>query len=286
MTVQELMKNVESQHKIIKDIYDRGGEPVAELKRISRYCLLLISEVAVHEYGSVGSKNYVCYYNKAHSRPVATDLFIRDHTEFEYLWDSFFSGIDGHRHTSDLSVVDIDRVLYTAIMSFAICYDLWKSQSRKTPGTHFEILLGSALSKFLPRYNRGKHILLPNAEKLSTDICFSGNSGVYVFPAKTTTRERIVQPYAHQRILDSLSPGRYKSILLCVSETQRDNDKSKVNDICVPGTIKLYQAHLAAMTGIYYLDPPARYLSNDILELVNVGSIGQFLKFDLCRIVE
>lgn len=279
------MINIEVKHKKIKEKYDKGMLPLDELKDITRYCLLLISETAVHEYGRVGIKNYVCYFNNLYSRPVATELFIWDHEEFEYFWDLFISSIDGSSFTSSLGVRDIDRVLYTAIMSFAICFDIWKNQSRKTPGTHFEVLLGSILSLFLQGYARRKHIILPDNVQLSTDICFSSDDKTLVFPAKTTTRERIVQPYAHQRILDSLSPGTYKSILLCVSETQRDNKNNRVNDICVPGTIKLYQAHLAHMSGIYYLDPPIRYLNEDILGLVNVSSIGQFLKYDLAKVI-
>ncbi|WP_039925410.1 hypothetical protein [Alishewanella aestuarii] len=277
---------VEEKHEKIKKLYDSGLSPLDEISEIASQCLKLIANLKFDDYGSVGNKNYICYHELIYSRPIATELFISDPEEFEASWLDFIEKIDSENCSCQLEVLNIDRIIYTAIMSFAICYDIWKNSSRKTPGTHFEILLGSIFSRFFINHNRGKHISLPDGESLSTDICFSNKNEIFVFPAKTTTRERIVQPYAHQRILDSISPGQYRSILLCVSETQRDNKKKKVNDICVPGTIKLYQEHLSKLTGIYYLDPPVRYLSQDILKLVKVGSIGELLKSDLSNIIK
>ena len=90
-------------------------------------------------------------------------------------------------------------------MSFSSCYDLWKPGSRKTPGTLFEILLGSITAKFLTAYTRTKFISLPKTgESVSTDIVFDLNEKGIVMPVKITTRERIVQPYEHQKILDSV----------------------------------------------------------------------------------
>lgn len=135
----------------------------------------------------------------------------------------------------------------------------------------------------LPEYTRSKHVRIPNGnETISTDIVFEAVNRVkLVIPAKITTRERIVQPYAHQRILDSVfGAGMYKSILLCVSETQREKEE-RVNDICVPGTIALYQKHLAALTAIYYLDPPARYLDSSVCDLVPVRRLSELFCSDL-----
>jgi hypothetical protein len=107
-----------------------------------------------------------------------------------------------------------------------------------------------------------------------------------VFPVKITTRERIVQPFAHQRILDSVfGEGQYKSVLVCVSETQRDKENN-VKEICVPGTIRLFQKHLARLSGIYYLDPPERYLNADLQEVISVGTLGQLLTSTLPELIQ
>lgn len=61
---------------------------------------------------------------------------------------------------------------------------------------------------------------------------------------------------------------------------QRDEENG-ANEICVPGTIRLFQKHLAQLTGIYYLDPPARYLDPDVTSVVRVDYLGVFFAQDL-----
>ena len=149
-------------------------------------------------------------------------------------------------------------------------------------------MLGSLLAAVLPEHKRVKHIPLagleddPSGESVSTDIVFQKGTeqAGLVIPAKITTRERIVQVYAHQRILDSVYPGAYKTTLIAVSETQRQA-RGGVNDICVPGTLKLFQRHLAPISGIYYIDPPARYLSPDLTRIVKVSDLQTLLREDL-----
>ena len=107
-----------------------------------------------------------------------------------------------------------------------------------------------------------------------------------VVPVKITTRERIVQPFAHQRILDSVfGEHRFRSVLVCVSEMQRKRDEG-ANAICVPGTIRLYQRHLAALSGLYYLDPPHRYLQPDVTAHVAVRTLGCLLADDLPSLLD
>ena len=281
------MNQIEVSHKAVKRAYDQGGSPLDALRDISCLALNKLAATRTIDYKH-GAKIYSSFSNGTTiSRPILTSLFVRDNAEFQRLWGRFVSSIYGERHVSSMAANNIDRVLYTAIMAFAACYDIWKPKSRKTPGTHFEVLLGSVLSQFLPNLIRTKFITLPGQdEKVSTDIVFGSETGGLVIPAKITTRERIVQPYAHQRILDSVFPdGRYKSVLMCVSETQRNDDDNHVNDICVPGTVRLFQAHLASLAGIYYLDPPARYLQPDVAAVVRVASYSTLLREDLPGLV-
>lgn len=285
-----MIDSIAAEHIALKKQYDSGGSPLVELSTITISCLDLISDaLSKLQYGRSDDKNYVVYTDATEkSRPVNRDLFIESGTTFAFLWRRFMGSIDPIQHSSSLDSASINKLLYTVITSFAICIDIWKPKSRKTPGTHFEVLLGSVISQFLPEHTRTKFIELPGQdEKVSTDIVFDlGGTGI-VIPAKITTRERIVQPYAHQRILDSIfGEARYKSILLCVSETQRDDKKIWVNDICVPGTVKLFQTHLSKLGGLYYLDPPSRYLHSDISTLINVGEYGEFLKTKLASCVD
>lgn len=281
------MKQIEVSHKAIKRKYDIGLSPLEEIREITVLALLKLGVTGTVSY-THGSKIYTSFQQGINlSRPILTSLFIRDADDFRRLWDLFIASIDGECHISTMVANDIDRVLYTSVMSFAACYDIWKPKSRKTPGTHFELLLGSVLAQFMPELARTKFIALPGQdEKVSTDIVFGSEIGGLVIPAKITTRERIVQPYAHQRILDSVFPdGRYKSVLMCVSETQRDDDNTKVNDICVPGTVRLFQTHLASLSGIYYIDPPARYLHQDVAAVVRVSTYSALLREDLPKLI-
>ena len=282
------MNQIEVTHKALKRNYDSGGSPLDALRDIACLGIEKLATISTIDYGRIANKSYFAFSNNhALSRPIRTSLFIQDSTQFRTLWSQFINSIEVERHVSTMCANDIDRVLYTAIMSFAACFDIWKPKSRKTPGTHFEVLLGSVLTLFLPNLARSKFISLPEQdEKVSTDIVFGNEIGGIVIPAKITTRERIVQPYAHQRILDSIFPdGRYKSVLMCVSETQRDDDDVAVNEICVPGTVRLFQTHLSSLSGIYYLDPPARYMAADVATLVRVGSYSTLLREDLPSIV-
>jgi len=283
------MRHIAAQHKSLKKTYDGGGSPLEGLRDLSAYCIrLLHSDTQTLKYDRKDEKEYFVFEGENKSRPINERLWIPDTEKFSSYWDSLLNSFDEEEFTSTLGAETINRTIYTAIISFAACYDVWKNKSRKTPGTHFEVLLGSILSQFLPGFTRAKFVPIPNqSEKISTDIVFDNGEIGFIIPAKITTRERIVQPYAHQRILDSVfGSERYKSILLCVSETQRDDDNQLVNDICVPGTVKLYQAHLSSLSGIYYLDPPTRYCAPDITELVAVSDYGQLLTQGFKSLVE
>jgi hypothetical protein len=191
----------------------------------------------------------------------------------------------------------VNRTVYTAVTAFSVCFDLWKPKSRKTPGTFFEVFVGSTCRLRFPDYELTKHIAIgdpdvPADEDLapiedpegreeeravqgnfvSTDLVIrrpDADRGAVV-PLKITTRERIVQPFAHQRILDSAFPGRYASFIACISEVQRDDKTQTVKQICVPGTIALFQKHLAKVAGLYYCDVPQRYSRQDFTQLIPV----------------
>jgi hypothetical protein len=128
--------------------------------------------------------------------------------------------------------------------------------------------------------------LAADMSSVATDIVFEYCGKGVVIPAKITTRERIVQPFAHQKILDGVfGVGRYISLLICVSETQRSDKDGRVNEICVPGTITLFQKHLAQLNGIYYLDPPQRYLALNAKNIVSVQSLGFLFAEGLANIL-
>lgn len=266
-----------------KAIYDSGGCPIKDIGATSVAAIAKIQSDTTNRFlDTLNSKQYNLFAaNGKLSRPYLPSQYIASPQDFELAWNSLISAIDPIARTINLPSSGINNTLYSAITAFSCCYDLWNPGARKTPGTFFEILLGAVLEKILPTCIRTKHISIPNQpESISTDIVFQDplSARSLVIPAKITTRERIVQPFAHQRILDSVfGQDTYGSVLMCVSEMQRAGDDG-ANEICVPGTIRLFQNHLASMDGIYYLDPPNRYLQQDITSIISVGSIGDFIK--------
>lgn len=273
-----------------KKAYDRKRDPSDVVGKLSKVALTVLGQASTSLLPTVsaGGKRYSIYRaGKSLSRPFLSELFIADPDEFESEWVQLLAACRPQTHRIELPSKDVNRIVYTAATSFCLCFDLWKPKSRKSPGTQFEILLGSLLSRLLPTHVRSKHVSLPQeAESVATDIVMADpvENRALVFPAKITTRERIVQPFAHQRILDSVfGEGRYRSVIVCVSEMQRDGERG-ANEVCVPGTIRLFQKHLAAVAGIYYLDPPHRYLQPDLTSVVRVGSVGELLTTDLAAL--
>ena len=234
------------------------------------------------------------------SRPVRPDLFIYNRANLSDMQSRMITELrNDTADWNDDAVRLASSVIYTSVMSFACCIDLWKRGSRKTPGTFFEIYFAglipdvfsdATLSKSitLPRISGAKEDKSEEAEgegddksSISTDLVIARpkfNKKI-VIPLKITTRERIVQPFAHQRILDSIfGDGRYSSFLTCVSETQLDHKTQSVKQICVPTTMKLYQKYLAEISGLYYCDVPQRYGAADVASILPVKEIGEIFR--------
>lgn len=260
-------------------------------------------------YGQYAGKPPVDYYvfsgNQSVSRPVRPDLYIVEPDRFRQEFESLIANLRRDPVVwGDAAMGVANRVIYTSVMSVACCYDVWQRGSRKTPGTVFEILMAALLQTMLADANFSKHIplaaILAEAEggaavrelaepappedaegpgSVATDLVIKNSIsdvGGIVIPLKITTRERIVQPFAHQRILDSaFGKGAFKSLLVCISETQLDEKTQSVKQVCVPGTVKLFQKHLAPMYGLYYCDIPQRYAAGDMERVLPVKPIGR-----------
>jgi hypothetical protein len=191
------------------------------------------------------------------SRPIRSDLFMTDPDEFEAEWSSLclkaFQGVGQLQH------VNLSSLLYTCVLAVASYFDVF-APSKKPPGTFLEIMVGSFASRISGLERQNSVQLHKEKYDLSLDIVIKLGSGGLVFPCKVTSRERIIQVFAHQRILDSaFGVGTYRSMLIGVSENQLDKKGETVKDICIPDKMAVYQKYLAKLEGLYYLDPPAAY---------------------------
>src|SRR5262249_29597810 len=156
------------------------------------------------------------------------------------------------------------RTLYTLAMSFCAANDVIKGGDKKTPATYFEILIGHIFAAHLGVNPKSSIEVLNKDMKgsLPTDFIFDLGAKKTKFhvPIKTSTRERVIQVWAHQRVLDGIyGVGRYKGILACLTETKLDSAKLEVVEICLPDQWRVYQMFIAQMTRVYYLDVPEKY---------------------------
>jgi hypothetical protein len=88
-----------------------------------------------------------------------------------------------------------------------------------------------------------------------------------------------VQAWVHQLVLERIfGAGQYRGVLVVASETKRDTRTGEVIEICVPRQLQLFQARVAEMSRVYYLDPPRVYLDlANVYPRVEVRTFGQAL---------
>lgn len=180
------------------------------------------------------------------------------------------------------SADEITKACYTIAISFCCSIDMLKNNDQKTPGTFFEYLMGHLIAvKFNVLPSKQLDVLnLDMRATLPTDFIFDlgENRPKFHVPVKTSTRERVVQVWAHQRVLDGVyGTGRFLGLLACLSETKVDHRTHEVTEICLPDQWRVYQLFIAQLKRIYYLDIPQKYDHlNTVFPPINVKPFGEF----------
>lgn len=238
---------------------DLGGLAVARL----------ISEMALHARemlqraervqltSRVEGKRYFGFRREEQSRPINESLYVEDEREFSQLLRGFRSGFRGAIGE------DIVRSTYTIAYSLFAANDSYEV-GRKASATFFEILIGHIVAQVLGVSPRKKVQVPESGADLPTDYVFDpgAKSRKIHLPIKTSTRERAVQAWVHQLVLDRIfGTGVYRGVLIVASETKRDSKTGEVIEICVPRQLQMFQSRVAEISRIYYLDPPQVYLA-------------------------
>jgi hypothetical protein len=176
----------------------------------------------------------------------------------------------------------LTRTIYSAAISFCVVIDLTRKGDQKTPGTYFEYLIGHLFASRLA-VNPTTRLPVLNLDMdttLPTDYVFDLGSGKPKFhlPIKTSTRERVIQVWAHQRVLDGVyGTGRFLGTPVILAETKTDQRTRKVTDICLPLQWRLYQMHISQLKRVYYLDVPAAYAAlTGVFPPIHVTPFGRF----------
>ncbi|MFC1799299.1 hypothetical protein ACFL2Z_00090 [Candidatus Eisenbacteria bacterium] len=224
----------------------------------------------------VPGKEYVTYKrNSVVARPANKRFFLRNEREVLALWESW--------RNQDIEPTKLAEVSYTVALGPCLAMELLDRGNKKGPATYFEYLIGHIVARAL-RSNPKKRAVLPirgRSVQMTMDFLFdmgSGRPGIHM-PVKMSTRERVVQAWSHQRLLDSAyGDGTYKGIMVLFSETKLNSRSLEVVEICVPDQWLAYQSLLATLDRIYYFDVPERYrvLTETFPDLIQIRQIGEF----------
>ncbi|MGZ3184709.1 MAG: hypothetical protein ACXU8N_19920 [Telluria sp.] len=253
-----------------------------------------MTEIALAErvqcISKVPGKQYFAFERRTSSetflsRPVNQDLFSDDLVPVVKLFDILEGQLSHDELSAALAAWDpilLQKTLYSMAMAFCSAIDIQKTGDKKTPGTFFEYFVAYLMSRRL-RVNpvrrveissRGVNISLP------TDFIFDPGSKLRKLhvPVKTSTRERVIQVWAHQRVIDgTLGQGRYLGTPVILTETKLDKKKLEVVEICLPEQWQIYQGHISQLSAIYYLDLPQPYKElNNKLPPIAVKPFAQF----------
>lgn len=241
------------------------------LRFLTRQCrrIDLISRVPGKEYMAFTHENVV-------SRPVNRAFFEEDASVVRREWQNWLEG----RINADA----LARVSYTVALAPCLAMELFDRNNKKGPATYFECLIGHIFAREL-RMNPRKQATLRISGRnvrLTMDFLFDGEGAVHLhLPVKMSTRERVVQAWAHQRLLDgAYGDGTYKGIMVLFTETKLDSRSLEVVEICVPDQWLAYQSLLAKIDRIYYFDVPTRYqaLTAAHPDLIQIKQFGEFFR--------
>lgn len=245
---------------------------ILETVRVARGILDRIERTDLKS--AVRGKSYFGFRGAGESRPVNKALFVEHDADLEPLLRLFERGFEGATEE------DIVRSIYTIAYSLFAANDSCEV-GRKASATFFEILIGHAVARAMGVSPR-KRVRLPESQAtLPTDYVFDpglGRRKVHL-PIKTSTRERAVQAWVHQLVLDGIfAKGSFVGVFVVGAETKRNTKTGEVIEICVPQQLAMFQARIATISGIYYLDPPEKYLQlarGNAIQPLHVESFGR-----------
>jgi hypothetical protein len=223
--------------------------------------LLLTECTRLPLHSNVVGKNYFAFQRGERvSRPINVELFIDD--------PAALAGQVAHLNLADLTAMpapQATRLIYTVAMTFCAAIDVTKDRDKQTPATYFAVVIAHIFAITLGVHPQTQIQVLAFAGEqatLPTDYIFNLGEGLNKIhlPVKTSTRERVIQAWAHQRVLDGVyGVNTIKGVLAILAETKLDRGVLDVIEICLPDQWRVYQRFISRMDRVYYLDVPTAY---------------------------
>jgi len=253
----------------------KSGEAILALAAVSLEFLLKMCQ-PIDLVSRVPGKGYFTFQRgNVIARPANKALFIADLETVVGLWREWLGGT--------VSPNDFARLTYTVALAPCLAMEIFDRQNKKGPATSFECFIGHVFARAVG-VNPTKRVKLPVHGRdvlMTMDFLFDMGAKyrkVHV-PVKMSTRERVVQAWAHQRLLNAAyGEDAYRGVMVLFSETKLDSRSLEVVEICVPDQWLAYQSLLAHMDRIYYFDVPVRYqaLTEAFPDVIAIKPFGDF----------
>jgi hypothetical protein len=256
----------------------KSGAARDAIRKLSLLSLkfLLSQSAPINLKSQVPGKQYISFkINTTVARPANSKYFVGDYDRLNDLWNQWNSG--------SIEPTNLSKLTYTASLAPCLAMELFDRQNKKGPATYFECFIGHIFARALNQNPNKRASLTVGgcSVKLTMDFLFSGqgNDPHLHLPVKMSTRERVVQAWAHQKILDSaFGENSYRGIMVLFSETKLNSKNLEVVEICVPDQWLAYQKYLSKMYRIYYFDLPQRYqsLTEEFPEDIQIKPFTEF----------
>jgi len=153
---------------------------------------------------------------------------------------AFFDGdekkiVEQWKNAEQLTKPERQNMLYTVALAPCLARDLFDRNDKKSSATYFEYFIGHLFAKKFGVNPAAQESFCIEDKQVSlpTDFLFKTDSLKIHMPVKTSTRERVVQAWTHQRILDEHMQG-FKGMMIIFAETKLDANTHEVVEICVP----------------------------------------------------
>lgn len=222
---------------------------------------LLATKPRAELVSNVPGKEYFTFTNTSPrrvSRGINTALFLDDIDE---VLNTLTKVINGEKPADP---VELHQALYTAAISYPAGTDVSKDGDKKSPGTFLENLVGHLVASTFG-VSPTKSVVAPTLDievSLPTDFVFDlgpTKSRIHL-PVKASTRERVIQVWAHQRVLDGMhGVNRFRGLLVVLAETNRQSASNSITEVCLPRQWMAYQMYIAQLHRVYYFDVPEKY---------------------------
>jgi len=264
--MRELFNEIKSLYDQVRSKRGRNVERDIFVAQIFEKSTALLGNFEILSLVSrVPQKSYFCFRGVVEgrqklSRAINSDLYFPNLV----IWQNFVEGLKSGE-LDEGGKENFLKVIYTVAISFCAVNDIFADRDQKTPGTFFEHFI-SYLIRLRLQVDPVQSIQVLDYDgldvSLPTDLIFNLGAAKPKFhvPVKTSTRERAIMLWAHQKLLDGVyGIEKFVGMPVLLTETKTEARTYQVTEICLPDQWLVYQLYISKLKRVYYLDMPDAY---------------------------